>query len=279
MRWMLCLLAAASAVFAHGTHTAGTVEEDLGNTEIEASPGMAGLSWTSAWEGRHVHYGVDETGPGGAWTNELGWEIGDFSLSAWSGFGSQFTEWDFTASYAFDAGPLFLVPGYNLRLTPRLPADESTHHHEEAHHGEEDEEEHSGEESGHADHSHKAVGNELFVVLGTTKIPYVTPSVALIWDLNTRPGGFVECRLDGDIPLRKGLLWLRPYALLGLNIGYNTNEAYGWNNIQFGGELVWRVQRHVEIFAGVNGSIPMEVLDEIGQPGVAWANTGVRVSF
>jgi hypothetical protein len=88
-----------------------------------------GASLTTGWESRHIHYGVNETGNGGAYTNEVGVWINDFTLSVWNGFGTSndFEEWDFTAGYNFDLGPVFFIPGYNFRYTPGIVEEGHAH--------------------------------------------------------------------------------------------------------------------------------------------------------
>lgn len=235
-----------------------------------------GASLETGWEGRHVHYGVDETGNFGAYTTEVSVWIGDLSLSAWNGFGlgNAFEEWDITAGYNVDLGPVFFIPGYNFRYSPGLVEEEHSEDH--ADHADHHEEEHAGEEHGH---DHKEYGNELFFVLGTNAIRYVTPSAAFIWDLNNTPGAFLELRLDGDIPVYRDIISIQPYTLLGLNLGYNTRSYYGWNNWQFGVEATWQVARHIEVFGGINYSVAMTALRDIGQDNVVWANAGVRLSY
>lgn len=241
-----------------------------------------GASISTGYESRHVHYGVDETGATGAWTTEVGAWYGDLAINVWSGFGlgSEFQEWDFTAAYNLDLGPVFLLPGYNLRYTPGIiAAGHEEGHHEGEHHGEEGEEHHEEEHS----HSHNTVGNEAFLVLGTNKIPFVTPSVAWVWDFNNTnansAGSFLEFRLDGDIPLYKDILSLQPYTLLGINFGYNTGEYDGWNNFQFGTEATWQLTPSIALFGGVNYSIAMEALDTIGQGNAFWANAGISFTY
>ena len=237
-----------------------------------------GASFTTGWESRHVHYGVDESGPSGAYVNEVGVRIGDFSVNVWNGFGlgNDLVEWDFTAAYNVELGPVFLVPGYNLRYVPRYARDE---HEEEGHdeHGHEGEEHHD-EHEGH-DHVHNTYGNELFLVLGTTAIPYVTPSTVFIWDLNNNPGGFLEFRLDGDVPVYDDIVSLQPYALLGLNFGYNTTEVYGLNNFQFGLQGTVAINEYVSAFAGVNYSVALEALEAIDQDNVFWVNVGLSFAY
>ena len=235
-----------------------------------------GGSLTTGWESRHIHYGVNETGNGGAYTNEVGVWINDFTLSVWNGFGTSndFEEWDFTAGYNFDLGPVFFIPGYNFRYTPGIVEEGHAHEHEheEAGHEEEGHEEEAG-------HIHKTYGNELFAVLVTNKIPYVTPSAAFIWDLNNTPGAFLEFRLDGEIPVYKDIVTLEPYALLGVNLGYNTRSYYGWNNFQFGIEGNWQINKIISVFAGINYSVAMTALQDIDQGNEVWANVGLSFTY
>ncbi|MFY8217321.1 MAG: hypothetical protein ACOVMP_12050 [Chthoniobacterales bacterium] len=238
-----------------------------------------GASLTTGWESRHVHYGVDETGTYGAYTTELSVTMGNFIFGAWSGFGvgNDYQEWDFTAGYNFDLGPVFFIPGYNFRYTPGIVEEGHAHEHEheEAGHEEEGHEEHE-EEAGHI---HKTYGNELFAVLGTNKIPYVTPSAAFIWDLNNTPGAFLEFRLDGEIPVYKDIITLEPYALLGVNLGYNTRSYYGWNSFQFGLEANWQINKIISAFAGINYSLAMTALQDIDQGNEVWINVGLSFTY
>lgn len=244
-----------------------------------------GASLTTGWESRHVHYGVDETGPGGAYTTEVGVWIQNLTLSVWSGFGTgnEFQEWDFTAAYRLDLGPVFFIPGYNFRYSPSYGhaghSSEGHADHEDDHdeHGHADEHDEDGHE--HTGHSHQEYGNELFFVLGTDRVPFVKPSMVFVWDLNNTPGAILEFRLDGDVPVWKDVLTLQPYALLGLNFGYTTRSSYGWNNFQFGLEATWRVSRNISVFGGVNYSVAMTALESIGQDNVVWANAGVSFSY
>lgn len=237
---------------------------------------MWDVSFTTGWESRHVHYGVvDESGPSGAYVNEVGIRIGNFTVNVWNGFGlgNELVEWDFTAGYTVELGPIFVIPGYNLRYVPRYAVDS---------HEEEDGPEESGhEEHGddHSEHLHNTYGNELFIVVGTTLIPYVTPSTVFIWDLNSNPGGFLEFRLDGDVPVYEEIISLQPYALLGLNLGYNTTEAYGMNNLQFGLQGTVAISKFISVYAGVNYSVALEALQAIDQSNVVWFNLGLSFAY
>jgi hypothetical protein len=286
MRIILLLLSVAcfttsSNLHAHGpghVHAPRTIErasvdETLGlqETAIPVGPSDADRWWavavTTGWESRHVHYGVDETGPSGAYVNEVNVRAGNFLFSAWNGFGlgNEFLEWDFSVAYNIEIGPVFIVPGYNLRYFPG--------HVEPAH--DEDEE----EEDDHGSHAHKEIGHELFLSLGTTAIPYVIPSANFIWDLNNTPGAFLEFRIDGDIPVYGDIFSLQPYTSLGLNFGYNTTEYYGWNNFQFGLQGTVRLTRYVSAFAGVNYSVALDAMQKIEQDNVFWLNIGLSFAY
>lgn len=241
-----------------------------------------GVNVTTGWESRHVHYGVDETGPDGAYVNEVGIQLGDFSVNVWNGIGTgnTFSEWDFTVAYNIDLGPVFIVPGYNFRYVPSYAVGGDDHggeEHAEEEHGEEEHAEESGDD--HGGHVHNTYGNELFIAVGTTLIPYVTPSANLIWDLNNNPGGFMELRLDGKVPVYKDILSVQPYALLGLNFGYNTSDYYGWNNFQFGAQATVTLNDYVSVFAGVNYSVALEAMQQIDQDNVVWANVGLSFAY
>lgn len=276
-------------VFGHGPAHAGrhggAVEEveagEIGFEEVAVEEGGKrswGGSFASGWQSRHVHYGVNETGDGGAFVNELGVWVGDFSLGVWSGFGtgSEFQEWDFTLAYNFDLGPVFVVPGYNLRYLPTAAEDSHGGEHEEDDHGGESHADEEHGEEGHAEHAHKTIGHEVFVLAGLDVVPYVTPSALFVWDLNNTPGAFLELRLDGEVPVAGDALVLQPYALLGVNLGYNTRSAYGWNNFQYGLEAVWQVNEIISVFGGVNQSIAMDALRDIGQGNEVWVSGGVE---
>lgn len=162
------------------------------------------------------------------------------------GTGNDYQKWDFTLAYTLELGPVFFTPGYNFRYQPGVvghghseseqeeTSEEHAHHEGHGHdaHGEADEHHVHGQAG--AEHSHGTYGNEIFFMLGTTAIPYVSPSMFFVCDLNNTPGSYLEIRLDGDIPLYRNVFKLQPYTLLSLNLGYNTTTYYGWNNFQFG---------------------------------------------
>ena len=250
---------------------------------IEKDVRWWGASLSTGWTSREIHYGVDETGNYGAYTTELAFRIQNLTLSVWSGFGTgnDYQEWDFTVAYSLEAGPVFFTPGYNFRYQPGIveqehaePAHGDHDHHEESEHHEE-----GGHSHAEPGHSHNTYGNELFFILGTTAVPYVTPSMLFVWDLNNTPGAYMELRLDGAVRLYRDLLKLQPYTLVGLNFGYNTRAYYGWNNFQFGLKVTWKINRIVSIFGGINYSVALTALREIDQGNEVWASAGVSFAY
>ncbi len=238
-----------------------------------------------------MHYGVDETGDYGAYTTELSLRVKNLTLSAWSGVGTgnDYQEWDFTIAYNLELGPVFFIPGYNFRYQPGVAEHEHSESGQEEHgHPEEHErsEHDHGEHDGHHDHSHAETGHshgtygqEIFFMLGTTVVPYVTPSLFYVCDLNNTPGSYLELRIDGDVPLFHDIFRLEPYALLGLNLGYNTTAYYGWNNFQFGLRAIWKINRFVSFFGAINYSVAMTALKEIDQGNEVWASAGVTFTY
>jgi hypothetical protein len=253
---------------------------------VEDSDRRWGASLSTGWTSREIHYGIDETGDYGAYTTELAIRIQNLTLSVWSGFGTgnDYQEWDFTVAYTFQAAPFLFTPGYNFYYQPGVVEDEHSeaggeqHGHREEH-GHGDGLEHHHHSHTEVGHSHGVYGNEVFFVLGTTAIRHVTPSVFFVCDLNNTPGSFLEIRLDGEIPFYRGIFVLEPYALLGVNLGYNTTTYYGWNNFQFGLKATWKINRYISIFGGINYSVAMTALKEIDQGNEVWASAGVTFTY
>jgi hypothetical protein len=248
-----------------------------------------GANLSTGWTSREMHYGVDETGNYGAYTTEVAFRIQNLTLSVWSGFGTgnDYQEWDFTAAYTFNVGPVFFTPGYNFRYQPGIVEHEHSesaiadHEHPESPGHDEHGEAHEHQEHSHTNpgHSHNTYGNELFFVLATKAIRYVTPSMLFVCDLNNTPGSYLEIRLDGAIPLYREILELQPYTLLSLNLGYNTSAYYGWNNFQFGLKAIWKINRTISIFGGINYSVAMTALKKIDQGNEVWASAGLTFTY
>jgi len=98
-------------------------------------------------------------------------------------------------------------------------------------------------------------------------------------DVANAPGSYLEFRLDGEIRIYREVLELQPYVLLGINLGYNTTDYYGWNNFQFGLLASWRINQFVTIFAGINYSVALTALHQIEQGNEVWAGGGLMFSY
>lgn len=259
-------------VFSIAVHSASAhgLAEHASEQGHEQSDRPWTVSLEAGWESRHIDYGVNETGNGGAWVMEVSAEVKDFLFSVWSGLGSDnpYQEWNFTAAHDFDFGPIFFIPGYNFRYTPGILED-----------GHEEGGEHHAEHEDLKGHDHATSAHETFFVLGTRKIPYITPNAIFIWNFNNTPGAFMELRLDGEVPLWTDKLSLKPYVLLGLNFGYNTEDYYGWNNVQTGLELSWTIHRAIRTFCSINYSVALQALKEIGQGNETWVTMGISLSY
>lgn len=268
--------------------------KSLTEPAIEQKGRWWGAGLSTGWTSREMHYGIDETGNYGAHTTNLSLRIQNLTLSVWSGVGTgnDYQEWDFTVAYNLEFGPLFLTPGYNFRYQPGIVEDDHgesgqedhdnnneghADHHEEAHQHEGEHHEEGGHS--HTGHSHNTYAHELFFLLGTTAVPYVTPSMLFVWDLANTPGAYMEFRLDGNVRVYRDVLSLQPYVLLGLNFGYNTRDYYGWNHFQFGLRATWKINHIVSIFGGVSYSVAMTALKEIDQGNEVWVNTGITLSY
>jgi hypothetical protein len=267
--------------------------------EVEET-GLWGASLSTFWESKHIHYGVTEADGSSVYGTELSASYENFSLTASGIFAleNEWQEWNCTASYTAEVGPVFIAPGFNFRWNPdghdHGHSDHEDHgHHEEEHadhyshdshdghddHHAHDEHHNHDSHEGHAGHSHGQYGYELFVVVGTTAIPYVIPSAGFLWDFADGSGGFLELRLDGDIPLYRDIVSLSPYASLGLNFGYNTHEYYGWNNFLYGANLNVAVTRNIIIYGGVGQNVVMQAARDVGSDNEVVATAGVSFSF
>jgi hypothetical protein len=289
---LFALFTTISSLWSHDPMLHFSAPEEVSPAESDSSSPESGkkiiapieekwwrASLSTGWQSRMIHYGVSETGSSGAYTTSLTALAKGFSINVWSGVGTgnDYLEWDFTGAYTLDLGPVFLIPGYNFRYQPGHV--EGGHDHAEESHESGEHHEEDAEESSEGGHSDLVYNNEIFLIAGVSTIPYVTPSLGVISNLNNAPGVFLEFRLDGDVPLYKDIVSLQPYALLGVNLGYNSSDSLGWNNFQIGLEAKWKINRIIDIFAGVNYSVAMTALRDIEQGNEVWANVGVTFSY
>jgi hypothetical protein len=245
-----------------------------------------GATLSTGWTSREVQYGIDQTGDYGAYTTELALRLQNLTLSGWSGFGTgnHYREWDFTVSYNIKFGPVVITPGYNLSYQRSLvgdPASESEREAQAHSAGRRQREAQHQKEHDSAEPRQSSDGyfNEIFFFLETSVVPYVTPGMLFVSDVVNAPGSYLEIRLDGEIRIYKEAFELQPYVLLGVNLGYNTTDYYGWNNFQFGLLALWRINGFVSLFGGINYSVALTALHRIEQGDVVWTGAGVMFSY
>jgi hypothetical protein len=240
---------------------------------------------STGWTSREVQYGVDQTGNYGAYTTELALRLQNLTLGGWWGFGTgnDYQEWDFTASYTLNLGRVFITPGYNLSyqrsvgeqqasgLEKKADAPSAAAHREAQHWKRRD--------SAEAAQLSEAYGHEVFLFLASSVLPFLTPGIFFVSDVVNVPASYLEVRLDGEVRVCKEAFELQPYILLGINLGYNTAGYYGWNNCQFGLLASWKITRFVSLFGGINYSIALTALRQIGQGNEVWASGGVTFSY
>ena len=241
---------------------------------------------STGWTSREVQYGVDQTGDYGAYTTELALRLQNLTLGGWFGFGTgnNYQEWDFTVSYTFELGSIFITPGYNFSYQRSVVDDQvsgvmkESHAHSAPgnHRQTQRQKEHDPAEPRQ---SSDAYGNEIFFFLASSVIPGVTPGMLFVTDVVNAPGSYLEVRLDGEIRVYNDVFELQPYVLLGINLGYNTTDYYGWNNFQFGLLGTWRISRFVSIFGGINYSVALTALQRIEQGNEIWASCGLIFSY
>jgi hypothetical protein len=240
---------------------------------------------STGWTSREVQYGVDQTGDYGAYTTELALRLRNLTLGGWYGVGTgnDYQEWDFTVSYTFELGSIFITPGYNFSYQRSVVDDQASRPAKEkppySAPRNDRQTQHKEHDRAGPRQSSDAYGNEIFFFLATSVVPYVTPGMLFVTDVVNVPGSYLEVRLDGEIRVYKEVFELQPYVLLGINLGYNTTDYYGWNNFQFGLLATWRISQFVSIFGGINYSVALTALQQIEQENAIWASCGLTFSY
>jgi hypothetical protein len=240
---------------------------------------------STGWTSREVQYGVDQTGNYGAYTTELTLRLQNLTLGGWWGFGTgnDYQELDFTASYTLNLGPVFVTPGYNFSYQ-RSVGDQQDSGLEKRADGRSAAVQREGQywkerDSAEAAPLSEAYGHEVFLFLASSVVPFVTPGIFFVSDVVNVPASYLEVRVDGEVRIYKEAFELQPYILLGINLGYNTADYYGWNNFQFGLLASWKINRFVSLFGGFNYSVALTALRQIGQGNEVWASGGVTFSY
>lgn len=113
--------------------------------------------------------------------------------------------------------------------------------------------------------------NRTFVSLSTSAIPYIVPRATyyqtvysrgksadheLGVERNNRKGGYLELKVNGEIPLVKDRLNLDPYVLVSYSAGDRTDKngdsLDAWNHFQVGAELVWQITDTFRLVPQIN---------------------------
>ena len=163
---------------------------------------------STGWTSREVQYGVDQTGDYGAYTMELALRLQNLTLGGWWGFGTgnHYQEWDFTVSYTFELGSVFITPGYNFSYQRSIVEHQAAGPEKEAHahspgrnHREAQlQKEHDPAESGQ---SSDAYGNEIFLFSRDLSGPTRDARMLFVSDVVNVPGSYLEVRLMGRFEL------------------------------------------------------------------------------
>jgi hypothetical protein len=113
--------------------------------------------------------------------------------------------------------------------------------------------------------------DRLFVSLSTSTIPYITPRITYYQTIynegteaakelhvlrNDEKGGYLEAKVNAEIPLIKDRLNLDPYALVSYSFGDRSepdgSALYDWNHFQAGAELVFQVTDNFRLVPQIN---------------------------
>jgi hypothetical protein len=263
----------------------GTLSSDSSSASTEKERSWAALLSTG-WTSREVQYGVDQTGDYGAYTTEIALRLQKLTLGGWWGFGTgnDYQEWDFTASYTLEISRVFITPGYNFSYQRSVVEDQAAGPEKEVHahspaRAQREAEHRKERDSAEAGPLSETYGHEVFLYLATSVIPSITPGVFFVSDVVNVPDSYLEVRLDGQIRVYKEAFTLQPYVLLGINLGYNTTDYYGWNNFQFGLGASWKINGIVSLFGAINYSVALTALRQISQENEVWASCGVTLSY
>jgi|GEM_PF-4551431 len=123
--------------------------------------------------------------------------------------------------------------------------------------------------------TYEGIGDEqydrLFASISTTAIPYIVPRVTYYQTIynegteaakelgvlrNNTKGGYLELKINGEIPLIKDRLNFDPYVLASASFGDRSENdgtaLYGWNHFQAGAELVWQVTDNFRLIPQIN---------------------------
>lgn len=123
--------------------------------------------------------------------------------------------------------------------------------------------------------TYNGIGDErfdrVFLSLSTSAIPYIVPRVTYYHTIysegqnpdpelgvfrNDRKGGYLEAKVNGEIPIIKNRLNFDPYVLVSYSAGDRTDKnghsLDAWNHFQVGAELVWQITDTFRLVPQIN---------------------------
>lgn len=118
---------------------------------------------------------------------------------------------------------------------------------------------------------------------------YVNPYIALNWDIDEFHGGYGAVGINHSYDLTSLLklkdgqtLAIVPSAQLGIDFGYNsraTQSNVNWNDVLLGVSVPFNITPALSIHAGIQVSIAMNSLNDIGQHNDCIGNVGISYGF
>ena len=188
-------------------------------------------------------------GAEGAFSVEGTVSFGGFTGGVWylDSIGARYEELNLFIEYSRDVGPVTLSAGYTYLYFP-------------------------------ADHAHTheiAAGIELPLFDGK-----LAPFANLVEDVRAPGAGlWAEVGLQSELTFLDDRLSIAPYALLGIDLGYVSQETDDVNNVEIGLEISWKLIEQVRLFAHVHQSWALENLERECLGDIAWGGIGLAVEF
>lgn len=117
----------------------------------------------------------------------------------------------------------------------------------------------------------------------------LSPYVSLYYDIDEFHGGYLSFGVSHSFDLTEALglsegmsLSIDPSAQLSFDLGYNSRVGqsnFRPNDLLFGVKVPFQINEMVGIHAGVQWSIALEALNEIGQGNEIIGNVGITLTF
>lgn len=117
----------------------------------------------------------------------------------------------------------------------------------------------------------------------------LNPKILINWDIDEFHGGYGQAVISHDFVLTKCLkleepmtLTITPSAALGVDFGYNSRTTPGnvnWNDLLLGLSANMQLCKYVSAHAGVQFSVALNSLNDIGQHNETIANFGLKFVY